>query len=66
MKKRGCFWVGIFLFGLLMFVVLVNIPYKKFAGDKIVIGKDTTVLNGPVRTDGSIDYMAAINQRALV
>ena len=62
-KKRGCFWLGMVVFGLLVFALLVNLPLENFSGKRLTIAEDTTVLTGPLRSDGGVDYLAAINQR---
>ena len=45
------------------FLVLANLPYQRFVDKGVTIASDTTVLTGPIREDGGVDYLTAINDR---
>ncbi|MDG1810170.1 MAG: hypothetical protein P8I27_19925 [Pirellulaceae bacterium] len=63
MWRRGCLWLsGILILGLSI-LIAINIPYQNFGKSKFKISPATTTLTGPLKADGSLDYVAAVNQR---
>ncbi|MDG2012249.1 MAG: hypothetical protein P8J33_02010 [Pirellulaceae bacterium] len=63
MWKRGCLWLGGMTLLALSVLIVINIPYQNFGENRLQISPSTTSLTGPLRADGSLDYIAAINQR---
>ena len=63
MKKRGCLFVVAGAFLLVAVLFLMQSPGNRFSSEKVVIGADTTVLDGPLYQSGGVDYLAALNQR---
>ncbi|MCP4953432.1 MAG: hypothetical protein GY922_16455, partial [Proteobacteria bacterium] len=47
----------------LSILIAINIPYQNFGKSKFKISPATTTLIGPLKADGSLDYVAAVNQR---
>ena len=52
-------------FALLLLIVLFTVGYESRKIDRgLVISRETTRVTGPVRKDGRIDYVAAVNESA--
>jgi hypothetical protein len=61
--KRAYRW-GIVLAMLLALPVAVVLWLVKKSYEKIIISKETTYITQPLRKDGTVDYLAALNERS--
>ena len=49
------------IIGLSFLVWLALVCFDFFGGSKLVVGPETTFVNGPLTTEGLIDYDAALH-----
>jgi hypothetical protein len=62
MKKKFR-WILVVVSLFLLLVAACILKIVSMHGGHITVSKETTYLTGPVRPDGSIDYLAGVNQR---